>query len=268
MENLGYPSLKLSKISTIAIPLPPLSEQRQIAGKIEELMQDVDRARAACKKQLESARALAGAYLRQVFESEDVKKWERRKLGEICEIVAGATPRTDDLSNWDGDILWATPNDMGKLVGFTIRNTERRISEKGLKSCSAKLLPIGSVLLTTRAPIGHVAINLKPMCTNQGFKSLVPSSQVHNLFLFFAIKYFVPALRNIGRGQTFTEISKKQVQDFMIPLPPLFEQRLIAAKIHELMYQAECSQVACEKQLQAVISLPEIILRKAFGGEI
>jgi type I restriction enzyme S subunit len=86
--------------------------------------------------------------------------------------------------------------------------------------------------------------------------------------LFFAIKYFVPALRYIGRGQTFTEISKKQVQDFMIPLAPLFEQRRIAAKIQELMCQAECAQVACEKQLQAVISLPQIILRKAFRGEI
>ena len=118
---------------------------------------------------------------------------------------------------------------MGKLVGFTIDDTERKISEKGFKSCSTKLLPSGSVLLTTRAPIGHLAINLKPMCTNQGFKSLIPLSQIHNWFLFFALKYFIPVLQSMGRGQTFTEISKKQVEYFEVPLPPLPEQKRIAA---------------------------------------
>jgi len=189
--------------------------------------------------------------------------WRWAKLREICEVVTGATPRTDDPSNWDGEILWATPNDMGKLSGFTISNTKRRISEKGLQSCSTKLLPVGSVLLTTRAPIGHVAINLKPMCTNQGFKSLAPSSQVHNWFLFFAIKYFVPVLQSMGRGQTFAEISKRQVQDFIIPLPPLPEQRRIAANIQELMQGLERVRAACEKQFVVINILPQKILEKA-----
>ncbi|MFN3467267.1 MAG: restriction endonuclease subunit S, partial [Candidatus Brocadiales bacterium] len=134
--------------------------------------------------------------------------WRWVRLGEVCEIVTGSTPRTNDPTNWNGKIFWATPNDMGKLTGFTIDDTERKISEKGFKSCNLRLLPPGSVLLTTRAPIGHLAINTKPMCTNQGFKSLIPSNQIDAWFLFFVLKYFVPILQSMGRGQTFTEISK------------------------------------------------------------
>ncbi|MCD5401472.1 restriction endonuclease subunit S [candidate division NPL-UPA2 bacterium] len=218
---------------SLQIPLPPLNEQKRIAARIQELMQEVKRARAACEKQLEAAKALPSAYLREVFESEEAKNWEKKRLGEVCEIITGSTPRTDDPANWNGDILWATPNDMGRLTEFTIDDTERKISKKGFESCSTELLSPGSVLLTTRAPIGHLAINLKPMCTNQGFKSLIPSSQIHNWFLFFALKYFIPVLQSLGRGQTFTEISKRQVESFEIPLPDFFIQQRIAAELKE-----------------------------------
>lgn len=190
--------------------------------------------------------------------------WRWVGLGEVCEVVLGSTPRTEDPSNWNGDILWATPADMGKLVSFTIEDTEKRISEKGFKSCSTKLLPAGSVLLTTRAPIGHLAINLKPICTNQGFKSFIPSSQIHNWFLFFALKYFIPDLQLMGRGQTFTEISKEQVENFIIPLPPLAVQKRITSKLQELMQEIEHARTACEKQLEAAKALPSAYLRKIF----
>ena len=199
--------------------------------------------------------------------SELPQGWHWVKLGEVCEVVTGATPRTDDPNNWDGEILWATPNDMGKLRGYIIEDTERKISRKGFESCSTKLLPPGSILLTTRAPIGHLAINLKPMCTNQGFKSLIPSSQIHNWFLFFVLEYFVPVLQSMGRGQTFTEISKGQVETFGIPLPSLPEQIRIAAKIQELMQEVERARTACEKQLEAAKALLAAFLREVFESE-
>ncbi|MEW6162991.1 MAG: restriction endonuclease subunit S, partial [Nitrospirota bacterium] len=225
-------------------------------------------ARTACEKQLEAAKALPAAYLQEVFENEEAKMWERKRIVDICEVVTGSTPRTDDPANWNGDILWATPNDMGKLIGFTIENTERKISEKGFNSCSTKILPPGSILLTTRAPIGHIAINTKPMCTNQGFKSLIPSSKVHNWFLFFALKYFVPVLQSLGRGQTFTEISKKQVESFEIPLPSLPNQNRIATDLKEKMSQVENLRSAILNQQSILNALPQAILRKAFRGEL
>ncbi len=194
--------------------------------------------------------------------------WRWVKLGEVCEVVSGSTPRTNDPENWNGKILWATPNDMGKLSGFTIDDTERRISEEGFNSCSTKLLPSGCVLLTTRAPIGHLAINLKPMCTNQGFKSFIPSAKIHNWYLFFALKYAVPALQSMGRGQTFTEISKKQVESFEIPLAPLGDQRRIAEKLQELMQDIDRARTAIRNQQSALDALPQAILKKAFRGAL
>lgn len=200
--------------------------------------------------------------------SELPQGWHWVKLGEVCEVVTGATPRTDDPNNWDGEILWATPNDMGKLREFTIEDTERKISQKGFESCSTKLLPPESVLLTTRAPIGHLAINLKPMCTNQGFKSLIPTSKIYNWFLFFALKHFVPVLQSMGRGQTFTEISKGQVETFEIPIPHHTEQYKIATYLKEKMAQVENLQSAIRNQLSALNTLPQAILRQAFNGEL
>ena len=255
-------------LSDYIIPLPPLKDQHRITAKLQELMQEVERARNAVEKQLEAAKSLPSAYLREVFESEEAKKWERKRLGEVCEVVIGSTPRTDDPTNWNGEILWATPNDMGKLTGFTIDDTERKISKKGFDGCSTKLLPPGSVLLTTRAPIGHLAINTKPMCTNQGFKSLIPSSNTHNWFLFFALKYFIPVLQSMGRGQTFMEISKGQVESFEIPLPSLPKQENIAAELKEKMTQVENLHSSILNQQSALDALPQAILRKAFRGEL
>jgi len=261
-------TIKAPILKSILIPLPPLSEQKHIAAKIQELMQEVERARTACEKQLEAAKALPAAYLREVFESEESRKWQKKKLGELCEIITGSTPKTDEPSNWNGEILWATPNDMGKIKGFTIEATERKISQRGFESCSTKLLPAGSVLLTTRAPIGHLAINLKPVCTNQGFKSLIPSSQIHNWFLFFTLEYFVPTLQSMGRGQTFTEISKEQVERFEISIPPLVRQHQICSYLREKVEGGENLQSAIRNQQSALDSLPQAILRQAFRGEL
>jgi len=267
-QGVGNQNLVIKDLKRIEFPLSPLPEQKRIAAKIQDLMQEVERARTACEKQLEAAKALPAAYLQEVFKSEEAEKWERKRLKDVCEIITGSTPRTDDPTNWNGDILWATPNDMGKLTEFIIDNTERKISEKGFKSCSTKLLPPGSVLLTTRAPIGHLAINTKTICTNQGFKSFIPSPQIHDWFLFFALKYFVPVLQSMGRGQTFTEISKRQVESFEIPLPPLLVQQRIAAELKEKMAQVEKLRISIERQLEVINALPQAILSKAFGGKL
>jgi type I restriction enzyme S subunit len=262
------PGLSRGDIEKINVPLPSLLEQRRIAARIQDLMQDINRARGACEKQLETAQALPAAYLREVFESQEAKSWESKKLGKVCEVVTGSTPRTDDLSNWEGNILWATPNDMGKLVGFTIDDTERKITEKAFKSCSTKLLPPGSVLLTTRAPIGHLAISLKPMCTNQGFKSLIPSSQLDGWFLFFYLKYSVPKLQSMGRGQTFIEISKKQVEDFEIRLPQIDTQHRIALCLKEKMADLDKLLLIIRKNQYELNDFPQTILREAFMAKL
>jgi type I restriction enzyme S subunit len=98
-------------------------------------------------------------------------------LSDCCEIISGATPKTGVDKYWDGEILWATPKDISNLPGIYIEDTPRKITEAGLRSCPATILPTGSVLFSSRAPIGHVAINTRPMATNQGFKSFIPNGE-------------------------------------------------------------------------------------------
>ncbi|NMA44982.1 MAG: hypothetical protein GX945_00320 [Lentisphaerae bacterium] len=168
-----------------------------------------------------------------------MSEWPLRKLGDVAEIVSGATPKTNNPEYWDGDILWATPKDLGQLKEIEIEDTERKITQAGYESCSTRLLPVGSVLLSSRAPIGHLAINTKPICTNQGFKSFIPKDGLYNRYLYWVLKFSVPELRSLGRGCTFEEISKGIVESFKIPVPPLAEQRRIVARIEELTRRAE-----------------------------
>ena len=148
--------------------------------------------------------------------------WLWKKLGGkkgVANIINGSTPSTDNPEYWAGDILWATPSDLGKLNSIHIDDTERKITKAGLDSCSTTLLPVGTVLLTSRAPVGNLAITKNPICTNQGFKSFIPKEEINSLYLYFAIKKIVPAIQKQSHGNTFTEITKELVQNFENPFP-------------------------------------------------
>jgi type I restriction enzyme S subunit len=155
--------------------------------------------------------------------------WTTAALGDVCDIVSGAPPRTSEKRFWGGNILWTTPKDLSDLDGAYLDRPSRTITEEGLKSCATSLLPENSILLSSRAPIGLVAINTVPMATNQGFKSLVPDRRrVDSKFLFHWLKSRTSFLQGLGNGATFKEISKAVVERIEIPLPPLEEQRHIA----------------------------------------
>lgn len=156
--------------------------------------------------------------------------WPRVRLDQCTEVVSGATPDTSESSYWDGNICWATPKDLSELVGAYISDTPRKITRSGLESCAASVLPCESVLFSSRAPIGHVAINTVPMATNQGFKSFVPDRErIDPKFLYHWLRKNRAYLESLGNGATFKEVSKAVVSRVEIPLPPLPEQRRIAA---------------------------------------
>lgn len=146
------------------------------------------------------------------------------RLGDVCQVVSGATPKTSVEEYWDGDINWVTPADLSKLSGAYISETPRKITEAGFNSCATNLLPENSVLLSSRAPIGHVAINTVPMATNQGFKSLIPGDQILPKFLYYWIMDHKEYLQSLGVGATFKELSKKTVENIKLDIPPLEEQ--------------------------------------------
>ncbi len=141
-------------------------------------------------------------------------------LGKCCRVVSGSTPRRDVPAYWKGNIPWATPKDLSGLETPYIEETKEKITKKGYASCSTQLLPKNSILLSSRAPIGLLAINKVELCTNQGFKNLIPKKGLHPEYLYYVLKYLVPQLQSVGTGTTFKELSKKAIERFEIPVPP------------------------------------------------
>jgi type I restriction enzyme S subunit len=155
--------------------------------------------------------------------------WEIKKLGAVSQIINGGTPKSKIKEYWDGNINWITPADLGKLNSVLVNETPRKITDLGLQKSSAKLFPENSVILSTRAPIGHLAINTAPMATNQGCRGIVPNENLDPWFLYYFLKANVPLLNELGSGATFLELSTRNLSSVRIPLPPLSEQQRIVS---------------------------------------
>lgn len=154
--------------------------------------------------------------------------WKIKHISEIGNVSSGGTPFTGNQDYWDGNINWCTPTDITALRGNKyLAVTKTRITESGLKNSSAKVLPINSLIVCTRASIGKVAINTVPMSTNQGFKNISGFKGVLVDFLYYRIMFDEQRLVRIANGSTFLEISKTDFDKFQIPLPPLSEQQKI-----------------------------------------
>ena len=161
--------------------------------------------------------------------------WNRCTLESLGEIVGGATPSTNNENYYGGDIAWITPKDLSTYHGRFIGRGERTISAEGLKSCSARLMPPHSVLFTSRAPIGYVAIAENEVCTNQGFKSIVPNTDTDYLFLYYLLVYNRDRIENMGSGTTFKEVSGSVMKQLEVFIPSdKAEQRAIAETLSAL----------------------------------
>ncbi|WP_081698387.1 restriction endonuclease subunit S [Meiothermus taiwanensis] len=190
--------------------------------------------------------------------------WRWVRLGDVTKVVGGSTPKTGIKEYWNGDIVWITPADLGKLSTREIYSSGRKITQLGYESSGAELVPVKTVVMSSRAPIGHLGIAAVPLCTNQGCKSFIPSESIDSVYLYFVLKQAVPELQLLGRGATFLEISKTQLENYFIPLPPLETQRRIAAILTEQMEAVEKARKAAEEGLEAARELPEACLRSAF----
>ena len=157
------------------------------------------------------------------------------KLGEVCEIISGSTPKTAIAEYWNGSFCWITPAELSDS-GIMIIDTKRKLTQKGIDSCALTLMPVGTVLLSSRAPIGKVAIAGVEMYCNQGFKNLVCSERIYNHYLYWFLKSKTDYLNSLGRGATFKEISKSIVENIEIPLPEIKKQMVISNAFDRINY--------------------------------
>lgn len=188
--------------------------------------------------------------------------WPTVPITKVARVVGGATPKTDNPDFWNGRIDWATPKDLSDLGHRYITSTPRKITDAGLRGCAAEVLPAGSVLFSSRAPIGHIAINTVPMATNQGFKSFVPGPELDASFLYWWLDTNRERLQAMGTGATFKEVSKAVVERIEIPLPPLDEQRRIAG----ILDQADALRRLRSRAFEKLNTLGQAIFHEMFGN--
>lgn len=225
----GVQNLNKTVVKKVVVHLPSIPEQRRIAKALSEMDNHI----ANLAELIEKKKAIRDGALEDLVSGRTrlegfSEEWRRTSIGECAEIFQGGTPSTTNVRYWGGDVIWVTPSEITKLQTMYIDNSERKITEEGLQNSSARLLPVGTILLCTRATIGDLAISRKPMTTNQGFKNLVCKKGIHNIFLAYLLQTLKDTMVSLAIGTTFLEISKKNLSGIEITIPSYPEQKAIA----------------------------------------
>lgn len=262
--GVKMPRLGTKDAKAALIPVPPVEEQARIVAKLEEAFSEIDRAEKAYEELQTLAGVLRGQILQEAIQGKLVpqlaeegvveqigvapdevpfeipESWKWVQLKSIGQIIGGGTPKTSVADYWNGDISWITPADLGKNTSKWILKGAKSITQKGLDESSAKLMPEGSIIYSSRAPIGHIAIAAHELCTNQGCKSFVPDAQfITTEWAYYMLIARTRDIQSRASGTTFKEISGKGVGETWVSLPPIAEQQRIVAKVEELLKQVD-----------------------------
>ena len=244
--------LKIPEMLEYKMQIPSVDEQRQIAYTLCRLdnlitlhQRKYDKLVNVKKAMLEKMFPKDGADVPEIRFKGFTEAWEQRKLGDMADIIGGGTPSTGVSEYWDGDIDWYAPAEIADQI--YINSSQRKITAEGFAHSSAKMLPEGTVLFTSRAGIGKTAILQRKGCTNQGFQSIVPHKDVlDSYFIFSRTEELKEYGETIGAGSTFVEVSGKQMAEMELMMPPTMdEQRQIGAYFHHLdnlitLHQRKC----------------------------
>ena len=225
LEYLGrgatFKEISKSIVENVKIPLFPLQDQ----DRFIEFAEQIDKSKFLLQQILKKLELLKKSRFIELFGSTDLslQKDDWVEIKNIGEVVSGSTPKTTNESYWGGENKWITPAELSSNT-YVITKTDRYLTDEGVKSCSLRKLPKDTVLLTSRAPIGKVAIAGTEMYCNQGFKNIICNEKIRPKYLFYLLKNNVRYLEYLGRGATFKEISKSIVENVKIPLFPLQDQ--------------------------------------------
>lgn len=194
--------------------------------------------------------------------------WRWATIGEVARVVGGSTPRTSDPSFWGGDISWITPNDLSGYTSKFIGRGRRTITKAGYESCSTQMVPAGTVLFTSRAPIGYVAIADQALCTNQGFKSLVCGPEVRAEYLYWYLQSARGLIEGMASGTTFKEISGRTAATIPVAIPPLDEQDRLVASIERQLTRLDSGRAAIGRSRQRLHRYRMAVMDAAVWGRV
>lgn len=190
--------------------------------------------------------------------------WNSAALGDVTTVLGGTAPKSENPAYWNGTHVWVTPTDLGCLDSWTVSDSARRITDEAIASCNLPLVPRGSVVMSSRAPIGHLAIAGCALHTNQGCKSFVCSDAVDPEFLFLTLRFRMPEIQALGSGATFVEVSKSALEAVRISFPDVQVQRHIAVRLKAQLAAVETARKAAQAQLADLEALPARLLAQAF----
>lgn len=287
--GVSYPAVNASEIGSIEIPLPPNEEQHAIADFLDREAAKIDtlieKKRTLIERLQEKRAALITCTVTRGLPPDAAREaglepepkmrasgvewlgdvpahWGVLPLRRWYRVVNGGTPSSTEETYWHGGINWITPEDLGRNRSKRIGNSRRTLSIEGLTNCGAQLVPVNSITLSTRAPVGHLAITSRESCTNQGCRTLVPKgSCAHPDYLYYVLLAFRPLLEAAGKGTTFMELSTNLLGSHIAPFPPDSEQRAIAdfldretAKIDGLVAKVETAIARLREYRAALIT--------------
>ena len=271
-ENLNQsvwsaiPNLSTQQINDIPIPLPSLPIQKLIVQKLDLSFEKIDKSIELTKKNLENLKELNKSVLEWIFEN---RSYYKVKLLEITTIVWWGTPKTNILEYWWDDIVWLSPTDLPAIWEIVnISDSQKKISKLWIEKSSAKLLPIWTVIYSSRATIWKIAINDTKLSTNQGFASFICSDKIYNYYLAYTLKYYTDDIVWLSNSTTFKEVNKTNLKNFEIPLPSLPKQKEIVSYLDKVFEKNKVLKEKYEKKLKDLEEMKQSILKEAFEARL
>lgn len=266
--------LPRQNLAKIEIVCPPLRSQQRIANILSSYDDLIENNRRRIQLLEESARMLYKEWFVQLRYPghEHVKVvdgvpegWKRKLIPEICETVGGGTPSTNTPEYWiDGEITWVTPTDVTRNECLALLDSEKKITESGLRSSSARLVPPDTILMTSRASVGFFALMDKEVCTNQGFINIIPHHVHNRMYLLHNLMHRVEEIRSHAGGSTYKEISKGRFRAMDIILPPT----TVLLQFNDFAYDSLQQVRTLQKQKVKLTEARDLLLPRLMNGEI
>lgn len=247
------PRVKWTHLKEFTIDLPSMSEQ----SKLAETLWSINETKNAYEDLINKTDELVKSQFIEMFGDviTNEKGWRYELLPNVTQIILGSTPKTTVDEYWDGDLKWVTPSEIEEDTLY-ISDTNRHITEAGQKNARLTLMPVNTVLFSTRAPIGKTAITASEMYCNQGFKNFVCSSSLDPVFLYCLLKYNTDYFVSLGGGTTFKELPRKIIERISISVPPIDLQN----RYSEIYLQSDKSKFALQEAIKDLDALSKKII--------
>lgn len=261
MTGSGQPTIPMKTIRTLKVPVPQMEIQKKIANIIQAINLKL-RTNRAINENLEQQ---AQGYFQKLFVDNADPKWTTGTISDLGTVVGGSTPSKAKPEYYtETGIAWITPKDLSINKSKFVSHGENDITELGLKNSSATIMPEGTVLFSSRAPIGYIAIAAREVTTNQGFKSVVPKSEVGTPFVYFFLKNTLPLIEGMASGSTFKEVSGSTMKN----VPAVIPDAETLAKFSDFCTPIFAQQCILEGQNQSLATLRDNLVPKLMSGEI